>query len=155
MNSLMEFDELWESTFCDVVLQVRGIPMGKPRQTQRDKWKPSPAVQRYRAWADKIRAKARKSYKGEPWEGSVSMYALFVMPIPASTTKKNREAIIRGDVEHTKQPDLDNLLKGLKDALQGIIYVNDSQVFSYTEPTQKVYGLDEQIGIRAGFVFHE
>lgn len=36
----------------------------------------------------------------------------------------------RGWIFHTKRPDLDNLIKFVKDCLNGVVYQDDSQVFS-------------------------
>jgi Holliday junction resolvase RusA-like endonuclease len=34
----------------------------------------------------------------------------------------------RGEIQHTKKPDLDNLIKFVKDCLNGVCWVDDSQV---------------------------
>ena len=57
---------------------------------------------------------------------SVQIY--FGMPIPKSTTKKNKERMIKGCVYHQKKPDLDNLIKSVLDALNGVAYEDDSQI---------------------------
>lgn len=48
----------------------------------------------------------------------------FFFTVPKSWTKKKKEAA----KWHTSKPDLDNLEKGVKDALNGIVYKDDSQV---------------------------
>jgi len=50
----------------------------------------------------------------------------FNMPIPASTPKKTRLLM----PQHTKKPDLDNLIKFVKDCANGILWHDDSQVIS-------------------------
>lgn len=40
-----------------------------------------------------------------------------VFPPPVSVSKKARAAMLRGQIHHTKKPDLDNLTKQLKDAM--------------------------------------
>mgnify|MGYP001536714223 CR=1 FL=1 len=53
------------------------------------------------------------------------------MPIPASTPKKQREAMLRGEIAHTKKPDLDNMAKQLKDAMSRTgFWGDDRQVVS-------------------------
>jgi Holliday junction resolvase RusA-like endonuclease len=54
----------------------------------------------------------------------VTLRVTFFMPIPASTSKRKRESLIW----HVKTPDLDNLLKFLKDCGNGILWHDDSQV---------------------------
>lgn len=61
-----------------------------------------------------------------PFTGPVGLQAKFWWPYPASWSKKKRS--IRPKLS---RPDLDNLLKPLKDALSGIVYVDDSQIVTY------------------------
>jgi Holliday junction resolvase RusA-like endonuclease len=62
------------------------------------------------------------------------------MEIPASWTKAKRLAAAMGTVRATKKPDADNVLKGIKDALNGICWVDDSQVVVLT--VRKLYAAD-------------
>lgn len=84
-------------------------PMGKPRQTQRDKWAKRPNVVRYRAYADILRA----GYAGSLSPVSVSWTAYFSMPDSWSKAKK---AAHLGQL-HRAKPDRDNVDKGILDAL--------------------------------------
>lgn len=52
------------------------------------------------------------------------MHVIFLFDIPKSWSKKKRE----NTTWHTSRPDSDNLLKGVKDALNGIAYIDDAQV---------------------------
>src|SRR5690554_3514466 len=83
-------------------------PMGKPRMTQRDKWKQRPEVMRYRAFRDEVRIRGVKL----PESG---YHLTFVLPMPKSWSKKKRDAM-RG-APHQQRPDKDNLEKALLDAI--------------------------------------
>ena len=48
--------------------------------------------------------------------------------IPASWSKKKQEKARAGTVRPTKKPDLDNVVKGLCDGMNGIAYGDDSQI---------------------------
>lgn len=48
--------------------------------------------------------------------------------IPKSWSKTKQEQAERGIIKPTLKPDVDNYVKGIKDALNGIAYVDDSQV---------------------------
>lgn len=63
----------------------------------------------------------------------IRMFLEFYLPRPKSLPKKVRY--------HIKRPDLDNLIKSVKDALEGIFYKNDSQI--YTLSSRKVYATEE------------
>jgi len=54
----------------------------------------------------------------------IAMYVDFMFEQPKSWSKKKKEETLW----HTSKPDIDNLQKGIKDALSGIAYVDDSQV---------------------------
>ena len=60
----------------------------------------------------------------------IKLYCRFFMPIPASTTKKHRLLMEGCAFPHTKKPDLDNLVKFIKDCANGILWADDSQVVS-------------------------
>lgn len=62
------------------------------------------------------------------------------MEIPASWTKAKRLAASMGTVRATKKPDADNVLKGIKDACNGIVWVDDSQVVVLT--VRKLYAAE-------------
>lgn len=62
--------------------------------------------------------------KGTPITVSIE----FGMPIPISTSKKKTEEMLRGAIQHTVKPDLDNLVKSILDALNGIAWYDDAQI---------------------------
>lgn len=83
-------------------------PVPKPRMTRRDRWdKDRPAVQRYWAYKDKIRA-ANIQLPEKYW-------IVFNLPMSKSWTKKEKSAQL--GQPHLQTPDKDNLEKGLLDAL--------------------------------------
>lgn len=91
-------------------------PMGKPRMTQRDKWKKRPVVMRYRDFCDELRLLMRDF----PLPDAISLQ--FVMPMPKSWSKKKRAAL--NGKPHQQRPDGDNLAKAVLDAL----YAEDSTI---------------------------
>ncbi|MFA7581869.1 MAG: RusA family crossover junction endodeoxyribonuclease [Candidatus Paceibacterota bacterium] len=54
----------------------------------------------------------------------VELRCVFHMPVPKGTSKKKRESLLY----HTKKPDLDNLVKFVKDCLNGVLWHDDGQV---------------------------
>ena len=56
------------------------------------------------------------------------MYIDAYYPIPASTTKRDRERIANGELWPTKKPDADNIAKVICDSLNGIAYGDDTQI---------------------------
>lgn len=89
----------------------------------------------------------------EPTEKPIRITKLHYVFTPLSSfSKKTKEAISNGMqvFKHTK-PDLtDNLSKGLFDAMQGIVFRNDSQICSM-DNVKKVYGNRPRIEIEMEF----
>jgi Holliday junction resolvase RusA-like endonuclease len=109
------------------VVRIPGKPIAKkrPRFARRGKfvttYNPQESEEgRWIAMAfDQIKA---------PIEGPVALRAWFLMPIPKGTSKRKEQQMISGDIQHTKKPDLDNMLKWVKDCLNGIAWHDDAQV---------------------------
>lgn len=53
-------------------------------------------------------------------------------PIPKSLSKKKRAEAIAGILRPTKKPDLDNLVKGIKDGMSKVIWHDDAQIVEMT-----------------------
>lgn len=87
-------------------------PIPKPRMTRRDKWAKRHVVQAYFAYRDEIRAAAHAA--GIPPRVS-SIHCHFEIPMPRSWPKSKRRRHL--GQPHTSRPDLDNLVKGVLDAL--------------------------------------
>ncbi len=60
--------------------------------------------------------------------GPVSLEIEFRLPIPMSWSKKRKAAVLRGEEFPVSKPDLDNLVKSVKDGMNGIVWKDDSQV---------------------------
>ena len=83
-------------------------PCPKPRMTRADVWKKRPAVIRYRAFADAVRAAGVSIH---PFGSHVT----FHIQMPDSWSESKKSAF--DGHPHTQRPDIDNLLKALFDAL--------------------------------------
>ena len=63
-------------------------------------------------------------------QAQVHVEILACMSIPKSTPKKKRELMLLGFIRPTKKPDLDNIIKAVCDALNGLAFRDDSCVTS-------------------------
>lgn len=117
------------------MIQVYDItPLGKPRQTNRDRWAKRPAVLRYRAFKDEVRLRG----VALPESGC---RITFIIPMPDSWSKKKRAEHVGRP--HQQKPDLDNLMKSLMDA----IFEEDSAVWDAR--ITKIWGEKGQIQIES------
>lgn len=73
-----------------------------------------------KAWQDVVAAAAQQQCHGVFFEGPVRLGVVFFLPHPVS--EKKRRAF------HTVKPDLDKLLRAIKDALKNILWKDDAQV---------------------------
>lgn len=60
--------------------------------------------------------------------GPVTLGVIVHTAPPKSVSKAVRAAMLAGEMLPTKKPDLDNCAKLIQDALNGIVYVDDSQI---------------------------
>ena len=64
----------------------------------------------------------------EPLETPVTLYLYIRAPIPKSLPKKRIEACLNGSEKPIKKPDASNVLKSIEDAMNGVVYKDDSQI---------------------------
>jgi len=94
-------------------------PMGAPR----------PRVTRFGAYNDKKYTEYKKAIgivanKFTMSDSQISIKIDFFFEYPKSWSKKKKEST----KWHTSKPDIDNLCKGVLDALNGVAYKDDAQV---------------------------
>lgn len=144
-----DYDERLEWDMADAIsFVVPGEPVAQPRQRHgvrkiRGRLMSAP----YRddkhpvhTYKQAVQLSARTAHQGDVLAGPVRLVVEFVFPRPAYMTWK-RKAMPR--VLHTAKPDNDNLIKAVKDALNGAVWRDDAQVCS--ESIDKFYAAgDEQ-----------
>jgi len=82
----------------------------------------------------------------EPTCLPVGLCLVAFMPIPKSWPAWKQGAAHDGLIKPTGKPDLDNMVKAAKDALNGIAWKDDSQVVSVT--AMKTYGKKPQVVLK-------
>lgn len=101
-------------------------PMGAVRMTQRSKFV-STAAQRYLTYKRYLAYSAKEVVK-QPVTGAVKVTMAFYYPVPVSWSEKKRTAALAGDLLPEVKPDIDNVIKGVFDALNGVAWADDKQV---------------------------
>ena len=107
-------------------------PVAHPRQRHRIVRGDKPWVHNYtptKAPVNAFKAAAQTAFAAAhdaaPFDGPVWMEVLLLFPRPQSMMWKKRKM---PRTWHAKKPDLDNVVKSLKDALSGLAWRDDSQV---------------------------
>ena len=128
--SIADLIEQATSQHRDAVLmmqmRVDGEPVGQPRHRvgrRRAYIRDDHPIHAYRQM---VSLHARRQWgRREPIAQSVALSVLFVSPL-ARTRARKRDAVPRR--WRARTPDLDNLVKGVKDAINGIVWQDDAQV---------------------------
>lgn len=83
-----------------------------------------------------------------PYDVPIGVEVLFVFPPLASWSKKKKASMEAGEIIYKEtKPDLtDNLMKGLFDALNGIVFTDDARVCKVD--SKKIYGLVPRIELK-------
>ncbi len=102
--------------------ELRG--KGRPRFGNGQTYTP-PATANAEAW---VRACAVEAFTGAPLAGAIAVRLDIGVAIPRSWPKKRRAQALDGLVWPTGRPDLDNQLKLVGDALNGIVWADDAQI---------------------------
>lgn len=86
-----------------------------------------------------VRLAAQQAMAGRsPIEGPVRLTVVAILGIPVSWSLKKQRAAAVGEVLPTKKPDLDNILKAIKDGMNGVTWRDDAQVVQVV--ASKAYG---------------
>ena len=107
-----------------------------------------------KAWKKMINSRAQDAVFNGDFKMFPKAIALvgsfeFVIDRPQSVSVKKRP-------HHSINPDLDNFIKGVKDALNGVVYMDDGQIVRYVDPTIKRYAdMDEQPCIKITIMPYE
>lgn len=99
------------------------------------------ATKGLKQWESKIAAAAGSQANGTLLMGPLTLTIDFYLARPKSLPKKT--------AHHIKRPDLDKLIRGATDALTGVIWKDDAQV--YTVTATKAYAATEDEAPRAEF----
>lgn len=116
-----------------IAFNIPGEPVAFARSGGNGKVRFTP--KRQRDFMSLVTLAAHKAMDGEPpMAGPVEMTIRAVYLVPVSWPKKRRDAAYW----RTSKPDADNLAKIVADAINTVVYLDDSQVASLT--VQKLYG---------------
>ena len=110
-----------------MLIHIPGEPQakGRPRFGQGRTYTPAKTAK----WEHMAAWCARDQYGCRPpVEGAITVTVEAMFAIPLSWTKARREAASCGTLRHISRPDGDNLLKAVGDSLNGIVWLDDSQI---------------------------
>lgn len=92
-------------------------PKQRPRVTSHGTYTPKETIEYERL----VGWQCRSAYKGKPLSTALKMTVRVFVKLPKKTVRE------KGDW-HTSRPDLTNIIKSIEDGLNGIAYLDDSQI---------------------------
>ena len=113
-----------------MTLIIPGKPMGKQRPRVLKSgitYTPQRTVN-YETLVKEIFATECKLKK--PSEKPIRLEIRAYFQMPQSISKKKREEMLKGKIRPTQKPDVDNIVKIIADALNGLAYLDDKQIIS-------------------------
>lgn len=81
-----------------------------------------------------------------PIEGRVQVEINANFEVPKSAKKADKELMLENKINPTKKPDIDNIVKIVLDAMNGIAFKDDTQITKLQ--VEKTYSLNESVAIK-------
>ena len=107
------------------IIYAEPTAKGRPRFSRGRTYTP----RRTKKYEERVAEIARKEMGDKPpVKGAIKMTVSAYFQVPSSWPNWKQQAAQTGLLGHTHRPDLDNLGKSISDALNGIVYEDDSQI---------------------------
>ena len=114
-----------------IMFTVPGQPHGKgrPRFARRGNFVKTYTDAKTSSYEDQIRFYALQAMgSSEPLKTALEAFIYVRLPVPKSYPKKRVAACLSGLERPCKKPDIDNIAKTYLDAMNGVIFKDDTQV---------------------------
>jgi len=134
------------------------VPQGRPKFTTIGGHARAYDPAKSRDYKDYIRLAAAGQMQGkEPLEGALALSIRVYRSMPSTMQKSKKKSALAeaGAIRPITKPDLDNYVKGIKDALKSICWKDDSQIVNYVAPFGKYYSLTPRIEVEITEVSNE
>lgn len=118
-----------------VTFHIPGQPVakGRPRFARRGGFVVAYTDAKTLGYEHQVKLAASIAMRGlEPSPDPLALAVVLDMQIPDSWSKRRRALAASGSIAATKKPDADNILKGIKDGCNGIVWRDDAQVVRIT-----------------------
>ena len=130
-----------------------GIPQGRPRAVRMGAGVRMYDPPKSKAYKQMVAAKVRSYMKINGIQtitAPIAVHLNFYFTPPKSYSKKRIQAIEAKEELFTKHLDLDNLVKSVTDGMNGIMYVDDSQIVGLT--AGKHYGHEDYVDVKVQII---
>ena len=137
-----------------ITVTIPGEPVGKGRPRFTKSGTPY-TPQKTRAYENKVAFLYKLAARGQKFQRHVPVVIEIraFYEIPQSDSKRQRERKLSGAILPCKKPDIDNVVKAMLDAINGIAYEDDAQVVTIS--ASKAYSERPRMEIRVSDVMRE
>jgi Holliday junction resolvase RusA-like endonuclease len=114
-----------------ITISLQGVPQGKGRARAfvRGGLVGHYTPEKTRTYEGMIRTVAMQELGARPaLDCPVEFVLRAIFPVPASWSERKRQQALVGEIKPGKKPDLDNIAKAWNDALNGVVYRDDSLI---------------------------
>lgn len=119
-----------ENQSATITFVIPGTPVGKgrPKFARRGNFVSTYTPEKTASYENLVKVKAEEAMQGHAlFEGAVQVQVqLFVTP-PESWSQKKKTMALAGEIMPTSKPDVDNVIKGIFDACNEIVWKDDKQ----------------------------
>ncbi|MEK4702032.1 RusA family crossover junction endodeoxyribonuclease [Solibacillus sp. FSL R7-0668] len=100
-----------------------------------------------RNYKELVKLVAWQNKPQEPLQGALKLEVdVYLMPPKKYHTKPKQALIASGELRPTTKPDTDNLVKGIKDGMSKIIWVDDAQIVELV--VRKFYAMQPRAEVK-------
>jgi Holliday junction resolvase RusA-like endonuclease len=112
-----------------IVIIGEPVAQGRPRFARQGAFIRTYDPEASRSWKQTARLIAIEQMREQsPLCGAIELRISIHRKIPQSWSRKKQERALSGFLRPTSRPDTDNYIKSVQDALNGIVWKDDSQV---------------------------
>ena len=129
----------------EISFSVDGIPKGKMRPRFNGKTGHTYTPQETVNYENYVKISYRMEHQNVKLSGPIEAEITGVFPVPKSTSKKKSQAMLTNGIKYTKKIDCDNLAKSVLDALNGVAYDDDAQIYNLI--VHKKYGARPRVDV--------
>lgn len=113
-----------------VAFVIPGTPVGKgrPKFARRGNFTVAYTPEKTASYENLVKVKAEEAMKGRPAiDGAVAVTIWLWVTPPASWSQKKQRQALSHEILPTSKPDVDNVIKGIFDAMNEIVWKDDKQ----------------------------
>jgi Holliday junction resolvase RusA-like endonuclease len=114
--------------YCSFTVPGQPVAKGRARFARRGNFVTTYTPEPTARYENLVKVAAAEAMKGAtPMQGPIRLGVSILLQIPASWSKRKQAQALDGLIAATKKPDADNVLKAIKDGMNGVVYLDDAQ----------------------------